>query len=126
MARGSSSTKGLRLPGPSLLIIDECSMVDAQLGCDVLSFGVPVLVLGDPAQLPPIYGTGFFTDAPPDAMLTEIQRQALDNPIIRLATTVRQGGCLELGNYGSSRIIPCDAITYAEGATADQILVGRN
>src|SRR6476660_1830889 len=37
-----------------LIIIDECSMVDAELGRDLLSFGVPVLVLGDPAQLPPI------------------------------------------------------------------------
>jgi exodeoxyribonuclease-5 len=28
-----------------LIIIDECSMVDAELGRDLLSFGVPVLVL---------------------------------------------------------------------------------
>ena len=33
-----------------LIIIDECSMVDAELGRDLLSFGVPVLVLGDPAH----------------------------------------------------------------------------
>ena len=36
----------------SLIVIDECSMVDAELGRDLMSFGVPVLVLGDPAQLP--------------------------------------------------------------------------
>jgi exodeoxyribonuclease V len=36
----------------TLLIIDECSMVDAQLADDILSFRVPVLVLGGPAQLP--------------------------------------------------------------------------
>ena len=39
-----------------LIVIDECSMVDAELGRDLMSFGVPVLVLGDPAQLPPIQG----------------------------------------------------------------------
>src|SRR5215468_4518805 len=55
-----------------LIIIDECSMVDAELGRDLKSFGVPLLVLGDPAQLPPIQGGGFFTDAEPDAMLTEV------------------------------------------------------
>src|SRR5215475_9459117 len=55
----------------SLIVIDECSMVDAELGRDLMSFGVPLLVLGDPAQLPPIQGGGFFTDAKPDAMLTE-------------------------------------------------------
>ena len=37
-----------------LIVIDECSMVDAELGRDLLSFGVPILVLGVPAQLPPV------------------------------------------------------------------------
>lgn len=37
-----------------LIVIDECSMVDEDLGRDLLSFGKKVLVLGDPAQLPPI------------------------------------------------------------------------
>src|SRR5687767_2078640 len=44
-----------------LLIVDECSMVNEELGSDVLSFGVKVLVLGDPFQLPPVEGAGFFT-----------------------------------------------------------------
>ena len=68
-----------------LIIIDECSMVDAELGRDLLSFGVPVLVLGDPAQLPPIQGGGFFTEAEPDVMLTEVHRQAAgrsDHPAV--------------------------------------------
>jgi len=74
-----------------LIVIDECSMVDAELGRDLLSFGAPVLVLGDPAQLPPISGGGFFTDAAPDAMLTEVHRQAQDDPIVRLSMEVRAG-----------------------------------
>jgi len=45
-----------------LIIIDECSMVDAELARDLMSFGVPLLVLGDPAQLPPISGGGFFRE----------------------------------------------------------------
>src|SRR5262245_40681099 len=72
-----------------LIIIDECSMVDAELGRDLLSFGVPVLVLGDPAQLTPIQGGGFFTEAEPDAMLTEVHRQAQDDPIVRLSMDIR-------------------------------------
>src|SRR3954470_1062620 len=74
-----------------LIIIDECSMVDEELGRDLLSFGKPVLVLGDPAQLPPVKGGGFFTAELPDAMLTEVHRQARDNPIIRLSMAVREG-----------------------------------
>ena len=83
----------------ALIVIDECSMVDDEIGRDLLSFGKPVLVLGDPAQLPPIAGGGFFTDAEPDVMLTEVHRQAADDPIIRLSMIVREGGALEDGRY---------------------------
>src|ERR1700724_3625495 len=68
-----------------LIIIDECSMVDAEPARDLMSFDVPLLVLGDPAQLPPIQGGGFFTEAKPDAMLTEVHRQAPDTQIVRLS-----------------------------------------
>ena len=80
----------------TLIVVDECSMVDEALGRDLLSFGTPVLVLGDPGQLPPVKagegGGGYFTEAEPDVMLTEIHRQARENPIIALAQTVREGG----------------------------------
>jgi len=79
----------------SLIVIDECSMVDAELGRDLISFGVPLLVLGDPPHLPPIQGGGFFTDAEPDTMLIEVHRQAADNPIVRLSMDIREGRELE-------------------------------
>src|SRR5688572_26631446 len=88
-----------------LIVIDECSMVDDELGRDLMSFGVPVMVLGDPAQLPPIQGGGFFTDAKPDAMLTEVHRQAEDDPIVRLSMDVRAGRDLEPGIYGDTRVV---------------------
>ncbi len=109
-----------------LVIIDECSMVDPELGRDLLSFGTPVLVLGDPAQLPPIKGGGYFTDGTPDAMLTDVHRQAADNPIIRLSMLVRQGGRLDAGTFGESRVVGRDEIDAEEVTEADQILVGLN
>ena len=66
-----------------------------QLGRDLQSFGTPILVLGDPAQLPPISGGGFFTEVEPDVMLTEVHRQAADNPIVRMSMIVREGGRLD-------------------------------
>ena len=88
-----------------LIVIDECSMVDAELGRDLMSFGCPLLVLGDPAQLPPIQGGGFFTDSEPDAMLTEVHRQAQDDPIVRLSMDVREGRELEVGRYGETEVV---------------------
>jgi len=110
----------------SLIIIDECSMVDEELGRDLLSFGKKVLVLGDPAQLPPVKGAGYFTECEPDMMLTEVHRQAADNPIIRLSMLVREGGRLETGRFGDTEIIRRDAIDAERVKSADQILVGLN
>src|SRR3982074_777871 len=109
-----------------LIVIDECSMVDAELGRDLMSFGVPVLVLGDPAQLPPIQGGGYFTDAEPDAMLTEVHRQAQDDPIVRLSMLVREGHRLEPGTYGDSQVVRKADLFPDRVLAADQVLVGRN
>src|SRR5712671_3567652 len=109
-----------------LIVIDECSMVDAELARDLMSFGVPLLVLGDPAQLPPIQGGGFFTDAKPNAMLTEVHRQAQDDPIVRLSMDIRAGKSLQEGHYGESAVVCREAVDPARVIGADQILVGRN
>ena len=109
-----------------LIVVDECSMVDEDLGRDLLGFGTPVLVLGDPAQLPPVKGAGYFTEHPADAMLTEIHRQAKDDPIIALSTLVREGGKLEQGVYGESRVVSRREIDAEAILKADQVLVGMN
>ena len=109
-----------------LIIIDECSMVDAELARDLMSFGVPLLVLGDPAQLPPISGGGFFTDAEPDAMLTEVHWQAQDDPIVRLSMEIRAGNPLTQGQYGETQVVRRDALDPKRVLDADQVLVGRN
>jgi exodeoxyribonuclease-5 len=110
----------------ALIVIDECSMVDERMGQDLLSFEKKILVLGDPAQLPPVRGEGFFTGQKPDVMLTEIHRQAKDNPIIQLATLVREGKSLSEGSYGSSRVGPLSLFSKQLAQQTDQVIVGRN
>jgi exodeoxyribonuclease-5 len=82
-----------------LLVLDEVSMVGKKMADDLLAFGKPILVLGDPGQLPPVKDTGFFTEAEPDVMLTEIHRQAADSPILRLATLARHGQDIPFGAF---------------------------
>jgi exodeoxyribonuclease V len=108
----------------SLIIIDECSMISEDLAKDLLSFRKPVLVLGDPGQLPPVNGAGYFTEKEPDVMLTEIHRQAKDNPIIHLATMIRNEQMPKIGTYGESRIT--NKMSTNDLLDADQVLVGRN
>jgi exodeoxyribonuclease-5 len=109
-----------------LLIIDECSMVDEDLGRDLLSFGVPVLVLGDPAQLPPVRGGGYFTEREPDSMLQEVHRQAADNPIVALSMRIRAGEPLEKMESDRCRVISRRDLSSEDILQADQVLVGRN
>jgi len=110
-----------------LIVLDEVSMVGSDLGRDLLSFGKPILVLGDPGQLPPIKDTGFFTDCEPDVLLTEIHRQAAESPIIQLATMARQGVPIP-----PKRFSPLVLRTSRRSAdphhllNADQVICSRN
>src|SRR5262245_37497040 len=79
-----------------LIVVDEASMVADGLARDLLSFGIPILAVYDLAQLPPVDGVGYFRRGNPDVNLTEIHRQALESPIIRLADQVRRGQPLPL------------------------------
>ena len=114
-----------------LIVVDEYSMVDEEMGADLLSFGIPVLALGDPGQLPPVRDNGkcFFTGKP-DVMLTEIVRQAEGNPIIKLSMDARQGKWLAPGQYGNSRIVRKSRVDDTELMSillsVDQLLVGKN
>ncbi|MCR9135522.1 MAG: ATP-dependent RecD-like DNA helicase [Alphaproteobacteria bacterium] len=110
----------------ALIIVDECSMVDESLGADLMSFGTPILVLGDPGQLPPVSGGGYFTDHEPDCLLTEIHRQARDNPIVDLAMQVREGRDIGYGDWGRARVIGKSDVDTDLVLEADQVLLGIN
>lgn len=109
-------------------VVDECSMADFRMGSDLESFGTKLLVIGDPAQLPPVYGAGYFTSREPDAFLDEIHRQALDSPILHLADLARRGLTLPYGKIGEGvEVLPYGDPSLQERAlAADMIIVGRN
>jgi exodeoxyribonuclease-5 len=115
-----------RLRHAALLIIDEISMVDAELAKDLRSFDVPTLVLGDPAQLPPVKGLGFFNRDKPDVMLTSIHRQKLDSPIIEWSKQAREGKRLAIQEAKGSFVRNKIDVDIHSFLNADQILVGRN
>ena len=118
------------LAGAALLIVDEVSMVGEELANDLLTFKRRILVLGDPAQLPPVKDEGFFINAAPDVMLTEVHRQARDNPIIRMSMEIREGNRLQVGAYGESLVTARADIGHDRlrelVVGADQLLCGLN
>ena len=72
------------------IIVDEASMVSTQLYNDLMSFGIPVIFFGDPAQLEPV-GDNPNLMRQCDHTFTHIHRQAEGNPILALATEIREG-----------------------------------
>ncbi len=118
---------GAELARAKLCIVDECSFLDRRMGEDLESFGVPILYVGDPAQLPPVFGEGFLASRKADAHLDEIHRQALDSPVLYLADLARRGEPLPYGKHGSSEVLRAGDASLAERAlAADMVIVGRN
>src|SRR5262249_13888327 len=69
------------LPGVSVIIVDEASMINDELYDHLMTFRLPVLFVGDPGQLEPI-GSKFNLMCNPHITLNEIHRQARENPIL--------------------------------------------
>jgi UvrD-like helicase C-terminal domain/AAA domain len=117
-----------------LIIVDECSMIDDEIGRDLLALKIPLLVLGDPAQLPPVKRSegGFFNRGTPNVLLEQIHRQAANSPVLQLATATRLERRVRAGWYRDvtgklpdSRIIDGRAgVTRELLLGADQVIVG--
>ncbi len=98
--------------------IDESSMVSTELFemlKDALPPGCQFIFLGDLHQLPPVYGESILANKLqelPIVELTDVYRQALDSPIISLATDIKDGKDIPLTSKrtmvspdGKSRVV---------------------
>ena len=90
-----------------LIVVDEASMVSAEIAQDLLSYNIPVIAMGDLNQLPPVIGGAFFLTEP-NYHLTQIMRQEEGNPIIYLSQCVLNNRPLEPGTYGDSIVFGHD------------------
>jgi exodeoxyribonuclease-5 len=113
-----------------LIICDESSMVSKDLLEDLLSYKIKVLFLGDKGQLEPVGEKTTLLDNP-DYELTEIHRQAADNPIIHLSMLAREGKRLNFGKYGNhAYVLNKKELNQAKlldlSMRADQVICGYN
>lgn len=83
-----------------IIIGDEWSFVPEDLENTILSYNTPVVVFGDPLQLPPVTGRPTFSMGTLDYMLTQIMRQNLNSEIIDLSMRIRNGETPPLNTYG--------------------------
>ncbi|MDL4840212.1 ATP-dependent DNA helicase [Aquibacillus rhizosphaerae] len=115
-----------------LIICDEASMISKEVLHDLLSFDVKVLFLGDRGQLDPVGDRNDILENP-DVELTEIHRQAKDNPIIYLSGRIRAGEKIKPGKYGENAVVfdkkqidLKSEIFINLAARASQVLCGKN
>lgn len=110
-----------------LIIVDEFSTVGNDLMTDLEEFGIPILLVGDRGQLPPVKSQANKYLDLSDVNLTETMRQALDNPIIYIATRIRNGLRVDFGNYDDIvHVITKDEMNLDHIQWADQILANTN
>jgi exodeoxyribonuclease-5 len=84
-----------------LIVVDEASMVPKEIYVDLLSYGIPLLFVGDHYQLPPVSNEDFNLMEDPFTKLETPHRFAADSPIVKLATKIRNGEYIKYGNHGS-------------------------
>lgn len=115
----------VELKGIKLLVLDEGSMVNEQIAKDLLSFNIPMLILGDLNQLPPVIGNSVFLKNP-NYILTKIMRQAENDPIIYLSQRVLNDEPLHYGVYGNSSVIKKSELQDFHLKEADIVLTATN
>lgn len=87
------------------IVVEEASMLGTDLFDQILnalSHPVQWIFIGDIQQLPPVFGPailGFKMNELPVIELTEVYRQALESPIIRLAHRILSGTPIPLQEY---------------------------
>lgn len=111
----------LEVTPDTLVIVDEASMLDLPTAFRLLRFlpeGARLLLVGDPAQLPPIgFGLVFhrLVQSPlvPQVELTEVHRQAAETGIPGIAASIRSHEVPDLEAYRGRRpgvsFIECSA-----------------
>ena len=115
-----------RLPNRiKLIVVDEGGMVPKNIALDLMSFGLPIIVLGDLNQLPPVFGEAYFLQNP-DAILRKIMRQKEGDPIIWLSQQILEGKRLQPGVYANSAVIHREDISDFLFKKSDIVLTERN
>ena len=91
-----------------LIVVDEWMMINQKIYEDILSFNLPVMLIGDSGQLPSVFGKP--VKSKPDVFLDEVVRQKEGDPILYLAHKARKGEFIEYNQYGKNCFVVDESI----------------
>lgn len=114
--------------GITTIIFEESSMIGLDLYNEVISalpHDVQIIFLGDIQQLPPVFGPailGFKLSEIPTVELTEVYRQALESPIIRLAHRILSGKVIPPNELPDWKVPGLNIVPWKKKIDADSAL----
>lgn len=111
-----------------VIIVDEFSMVDQKTLDDFRSFHIPIIGIGDPGQLPPIYGSNKFMGEEKNikCFLTQVMRQSDESGILELANKARNMIPIEYGIHKHCEVIRNEDFDPKRVITYDVVLCWKN
>ena len=108
-----------------LIVVDEKSMVDTRIARDLLEQNIPLLLIGDPFQLPPIKSEASFQEFDEDVLLTQIMRQSGEGSgIVLAAQDIRLGN--DPHNGEGFTLAPRGSVEKESFMAADVVICGKN
>lgn len=114
------------LEGKKIMFIDEGRMVPLLMKRTIESYGIKIIVAGDPGQLGPIDDEPAYLVDGKIHYLTQIMRQAENSGIVYLANRALAGLPIQKGFYGNALVIDTNDITDEMIKYSDVIICGRN
>lgn len=112
-------------PNIKMIVLDEAPTIETNRALDLLSFGIPIICVGDRNQLPPPFGNPYFLQFP-DVELLKPMRQALDSYIVVACQKILRGERLQYGDYGDVKIIKKEQVREKTLFDRDMVITCTN
>lgn len=107
-------------PRYKLMIVFDSILLNQKTLRDLCTFGLPIILIRDPMQIPALDSYTFFRD--PNIILNELHPDLIRNPIVYFANKVLHEEKLKYGNYDIVSIIPRKQMNLYNLKSADMVL----
>lgn len=100
-----------------LIVVLDATLLNIRTLTDISSFGLPVILVGDPLLLPSPDSYAFARD--PNILLRESNPELIRNPLVYFAHRIARGDPLEHGTYETVNILPRKQMNLFNIRTSD-------
>lgn len=107
-------------PKYKLMVVFDSLLLNQQTLSDLASFGLPIILIRDPALMPAPDSFTFTNE--PNIELRELHPELIKNPIVYFANKVLIGDSLSVGNYDIVSIVPKKRMNLYNMKSADMII----